>query len=349
MNDKELNQTGGDGSTNQQAVTINNHHNHYGPTETQIRQIQSEIFRENMTVLAGHVAEIVMARGTEFSERLIAEKLLPEPSLMAAFADPSMQIAAYEAQKCYAKSGDVKTADLLLDFLAARAEHPERNLQQIVIDESLAIVPKLTNGLLDILSALFLVNQGLNGIHSFSELEEYLIAGLTPIIDNLIQVPENYNYLKYLNCVEELNDGMAFTDTIMTKAARLMYSGIPVEEFESGYGSVRNFVGFIEPWPHNPSVVKYTWDDFTAIDNVFNNPSIDIGIRGAVHGIRHDRRMNVDTHGNYLLRIPIILRAQNLWFSCPLIKLTTTHIGALIGQAHLKHYAGISTRPVFGG
>lgn len=346
---KELNQSGGDGSRNQQALKIKNVYKNYGPTEAQLLESQIEVFRKNIPILAQAAADLMAERALEFSEKLIIEKLAHKPELLGSFKDPGMQMAAYEAQKHYAKSGDIKMADLLLDFLAARAENNERNLLQIAFDECLSIIPKLTTPLLDKLTALFLVNQGLAGIKSFYELKQYLTRSLHPIISSISENLHQYSYLQYLNCVEQLDEVRAFTDMLITKRARLFYPGIPLDEFERSYGFIEQYAGFIDPCPYNPEVIKYSWDDFLSVNNIFGNESIDINIRGAVTGINGDLRMDVNSRGEELLMIPVIEKAQKLWLSSRMSKLTTTHVGALIGQAHLKNYTGIDTEQILLG
>jgi hypothetical protein len=46
----------------------------------------------------------------------------------------------FEAQKGYIKTGDKDIADILVDILTDRLSLPDRDLKQIVLDESVQVI-----------------------------------------------------------------------------------------------------------------------------------------------------------------------------------------------------------------
>ncbi len=66
--------------------------------------------------------------------------------------NPDFQRALFTVQKEYALTGDDELGDLLVDLLIDRTKQDNRSLLQIVLNESLSVVPKLTNDQLAALS-----------------------------------------------------------------------------------------------------------------------------------------------------------------------------------------------------
>jgi len=141
IKDKTQQQESGDNSANYQAETINQ----YGLSYRDAKDIALDVFRENFISLSEQAKTTAKERAEELVDSFLNEVKEKNPDLLNSVQEPSMQLALYSAQKSYAKTGDKDIADLLVDILVERAEQNERNLKQIVLDESLEVVPKLTN------------------------------------------------------------------------------------------------------------------------------------------------------------------------------------------------------------
>ena len=70
-----------------------------------------------------------------------------------------MQLAVLAAQREYARTGDHALEELLVSVLLDRAREADRNLRQIALEESIAVIPKLTEKQVDILTQNTLVNE----------------------------------------------------------------------------------------------------------------------------------------------------------------------------------------------
>jgi hypothetical protein len=61
-------------------------------------------------------------------------------------------------KKEYAKTGDVDLKEQLLDLLIQRIDSDERSLKQVVLDEAIILLPKLTKDQINLLTLLFSAN-----------------------------------------------------------------------------------------------------------------------------------------------------------------------------------------------
>lgn len=155
MKDKNLNLTSGDNSTSYQAETINVS----GISYSDARQISLDVFNENFLKLSNVAAEIAIKRVEEFTEKLLKEIYQKNPRLINSIKDPGMLCSLYTAQKEYAKTGNKDLRDILIDILIQRAALDTRSLKQIVMDESIEVLQKLTSGQLDLMTIIFVIKQ----------------------------------------------------------------------------------------------------------------------------------------------------------------------------------------------
>ncbi|KAA6340629.1 hypothetical protein EZS27_011518 [termite gut metagenome] len=152
VNDKITKQEGGENSTNLQGGTIivNN-----GITYQDAKNIALDVFKSNYLELSEKAANTAKTRAEELIDDYIFKLQERTPEAINSMENPGMQYAVFTAQKEYAKTGDKELSDMLVDILVDRATQQERNLKQIVLDESLSIVPKLTSNQLDTLTIIF--------------------------------------------------------------------------------------------------------------------------------------------------------------------------------------------------
>ena len=155
INDKVFKQEGGDNSTNLQGQTfiINN-----GISYEDAKGIALDVFKSNYLELSTKAADTAKQRAEELVEDFLQQVKERNPNAINTMEDPGMQYAIFSAQKEYARTGDKNMSDMLVDVLVDRAAFPERNLKQIVLDECLQIIPKLTTSQLDTLTIVFILH-----------------------------------------------------------------------------------------------------------------------------------------------------------------------------------------------
>jgi hypothetical protein len=141
----------GDSSHNNQATNITNNYNSHSLTET--KALFDLLFENNFLKMNAAAAVTAKELASEITEKVI-ERLKNEPELIEQFAKPGMQDSLFNAQKAYAISEDKDLADMLVEMIIERAKVSGKNRQQIVLDESLKVAPKLTGDQMDLLTMI---------------------------------------------------------------------------------------------------------------------------------------------------------------------------------------------------
>ena len=172
INDQVQKQQGGNSSTNLQgqSIVVNQ-----GISYSDARDIALDVYKANFLQLSADAAEVAKCRAEEITDSFLKKLQETNESALEQMRQPSMQAALFEAQKQYAKSGDEDLEHMLVDMLVQRASTPERNTKQIVLDEALNVVSKLTNEQLNILSLNFsLTRLARTGIGNPEDLITYI-------------------------------------------------------------------------------------------------------------------------------------------------------------------------------
>ena len=139
INDRVQKQEAGDGSTNLQGQSIVIHQ---GISYADAREIALDVYKANFIQLSQEAADLARQRATELTDDFLQKLKADNESAVASMSTPGMQAAIYEAQKQYAKTGDKNLEGLLVDILVERAATSERNIKQIVLDESLSVASR---------------------------------------------------------------------------------------------------------------------------------------------------------------------------------------------------------------
>jgi hypothetical protein len=137
----EQNQQGGDNAINAQAgrdVVVQ------GVTYTEARQIATDVYRANALEMQG------------LAKQVATERVKGVPNISEA-ARPDFQHILFEAQKAFARAGDDATEAVLVDLLVQRATESARNIRQVVLNEAVIAVARLTPQQIDLLTLIFLL------------------------------------------------------------------------------------------------------------------------------------------------------------------------------------------------
>lgn len=172
-----------------------------GLTFMEARQIAKDVFDANFIRLADEAASIAASRADALRERFFVQLGRENPEGLQQAKDPGFQHAFYTAQKEQARTGDTDLGDLLVDLLVDRTKHSERDIRQIVLDESLNTAPKLTGGQIATLSSVFFLRYTRNrGVTSHAELGRYLDKFVEPLITKLATSNASFQHLEFTGC-----------------------------------------------------------------------------------------------------------------------------------------------------
>jgi hypothetical protein len=200
-------QEGGDASVNLQAgsdITL-------GANYLEVRQIAMDVFEANFLKLRDEAASLAHKRAEVFIAAFLQEAArngLPE---IPEAKNPDFQYVLFSAQRDYARSGNLDLGELLVQLLVDRARVEERDLKQIVLNESLTVAPKLTSDHLDALSLVFILKyRGLPRIESLADFHLVLDDLVLPFVAGASHKLSAYQHLEYVGC--------AVTTQILTDA-----------------------------------------------------------------------------------------------------------------------------------
>ena len=120
---------------------------------------------------------------------------------MAAFSEPDVQYAVYEAQKSYARFGTKEMLAMLSSLIANRVEYNNTNIcLKVAIDKAIEISGLLTRKHLDYLALLFAISQvRFGGINDIKQLNDRLLMldSFYPNVDTSV-----FSYINLLGCLQ---------------------------------------------------------------------------------------------------------------------------------------------------
>jgi len=229
---KDQTQKGGDNSTNIQAggsVTV-----HQGLTISEARQIALDVFRENYLALAGEAADVARKRAEEITEKFLKKLQEQHADGVTQAKEPDFQHAIFTVQKEFARCGDTKLGDLLVDLLVDRTRHVSRSILQIVLNESLVVAPKLTEDQLAALSLIFLFRYTIQeGALSHDSFYDYLDRYVFPFSGLIHKKDACYQHLEYSGCGAVGVGSRKLIEIFLKNYAGLFSNGFDESQFQA--------------------------------------------------------------------------------------------------------------------
>jgi len=179
--------------------------NRSGVIYTEIKQIVSDLFEQNMLKMSNEATKLINVRRDTFSDLLIANMQTANPDGFQAFADPGFQYSLYTALQQYAKTGNDQLQGVLIDMLVKRTMVGNRELNQIAIDEAIAVSGKISSKQLYLLALIYLTTQQQRGFHTLEELGEYFSSAISGQdfykTEDRTQAKEEMAHLAYAGCI----------------------------------------------------------------------------------------------------------------------------------------------------
>lgn len=341
LNDKVQKQTAGDQSTNLQGGSIVIHQ---GISYADAKEIALDVYKANFLTLAQDAASMAVQRAEKLTDDFLSRLQEEVPDTMESMRDPSMQMAIFNAQREYAKTGDSELEDLLVDILIERAKETERTIRQIVLDESLTIAAKLTPDQMDALTVNFLITRTKNHrLLSLSALEDYLDKQLLPFAGNLSDSESCYAHLEYAGCGSTVQLGgwgkieARFRDSY----PGLFCKGVTGEELAQVLTDPDNYRAVLVPCLHDPTRVQVNAMDIEVIKKHCKDNGFDAEGEKKLCALFDKSRMSEAEVKDYFLRIrPKLKELFALWDESMLSHFTLTTVGIAIAQANFRRKTG---------
>ncbi|MCM3147002.1 LPO_1073/Vpar_1526 family protein [Bacillus pumilus] len=198
-NNNKYKQNGGQNSVNLQGENVHYH----GLTYSDAKEIAQDVFVKNFHELSAEAGEVAKQRANEVLDDLMVKLEKIQDKVFESFRDPDVQYQIYNVQKEYARNGDKDLAEMLTDLLVARVKESNRNLKQILLNESISVLPKLNSTQVNILTWVFLCRRvQYNQADNLLRLQKFLKQFYEPLSLEIeeLQINSNYLHLQYAGC-----------------------------------------------------------------------------------------------------------------------------------------------------
>lgn len=248
MLDKEHRQSIGNDSVGIQAEhNINIDMNVYnGLTYADVKTISLDVFEQNFYKLSNVAKETATLRVQELTDKFLNQLWSQNQSGISQVIDPDFQYDLFIAQRDYARCGDPTLSNMLVRLLIERTRETERSRLQIVLNESIKIVSKLTKDELNALTAMFVLEYYSEKLEfdKIADLANYITTSILPLWSSTRNENSVIAHLCYAGCGFH-----TFYATLgLEEFLRSRYTGSPIERFYDLKTSIENEDSKIKPF-----------------------------------------------------------------------------------------------------
>lgn len=208
---------------------------HEGLSYKDARQVALDVFKANSSVYTEIAKKTIDERVVNITDDIFTMIYSELPDTVEKLVEPAVQDTLLKIQKEYAKNDDPALKERLIALLKNRLKADEKDMETIVLDETLEIVPKLTGIQLNILSLHLTVLRILH--HEVTNRDTFFHMLTSKILlfysDHMSKTME-YAHLQYLGCIGILSEGSTYKpieEIFRNRYAGLFSRGFSKEEF----------------------------------------------------------------------------------------------------------------------
>jgi len=339
MLNKDQEQNVAEGSTAIQAggnVTVT------GLTYTEVRNVALDVFKANFYELAGVAKEIARARAEEITEAFLSKLRQENPAGFEKSDDPDFQYALFTVQKEYARNGDKELGDLLVDLLVDRSKQEQRDILQIVLNESLITAPKLTENQLAVLAMVFLFRYTQDfGVGNHQAFAKYLDTYVTPFASKLVKNMACYQHLEFSG-----SGAIGLGEQSLENILGMTYQGQFLKGFEEKEIIDRGISIGLDPrlfvsCLNDPSKLQVRANSKELLDKALEEYAILAEDRAQLHALFDLGKMNDPEIKDKCVEIrPYMSNLFETWSESAMKNFTLTSVGIAIGHANIKRLVG---------
>lgn len=341
MLNKDQSQNVGDGATAYQAggsVTIVN----VGLTASEARNIALDVAKATFYELTGAAKETASIRVEEITEQVIKKLETDFPEGLQKAKEPDFQYALYTVQKEYARNGDKDLGDLLVDLLVDRSKQDQRDILQIVLNESLATAPKLTDTHLAALAVIFLFRYTQNfGVGNHQMLGDYLDKHLLPFVPKLSKNHAGYQHLQFSGCGSIGLGEISLEGILGTIYQGQFLKGFEQSEIANRAGSVGLDSRFFIPCLNDATKWQVNANYKENLEKQLDVQGVSSVDRTKILALFDLGKMSEPEIKEKLIAIrPYMAEVLETWSNSPMKSFTLTSVGMAIGHANIKRLIG---------
>lgn len=334
MSDKQI-QKSGDDSFNIQAKSVNIQ---TGLTYSDVREIALDVFKNNFASLSAVAADTAKNRAEEITEKFLTELEKRNREAVNQAQNPDFQYSLLTVQKEYAKTGDKNLGDLLVDILVERTKVDQRGLLQIVLNESLAVAPKLTTSQLCALSIIFSVKYTRYLLMtSLDNLVEYIENRFAPFAKDLPMSQASYQHLEFAGCGSISIGTSNINDILKRNYPGVFTKGFSKEQFDSEIGQISGCEKLLIPCLRNHTLFQFNAADYDMLKKKTEEEGIDETEYTKIEAFWKRYLMK-----NEELKEDLINKNENMaivydvWENTPMRNMSLTSVGIAIAHAYTR-------------
>lgn len=313
-----------------------------GLTYAEVRDVALDVFRANFYELAGVAKETAKARAEEITEGFLTKLQKEHPAGLEKSHDPDFQYALFTVQKEYARNGDKDLGDLLVDLLVDRSKQEQRDILQIVLNESLSTAPKLTESQLAVLAVIFLFKYTRNfGVVNHQMLAEYLDKHVVPFASKIVKNMTCYQHLEFSGC-GAIGLGARNLESILgTTYQGQFLKGFDEKEVVDRGISIGLDQRFFIPCLNDPTKLQVRANSKDLLDKVFEEYAISSEDCAKITDLFDVGKMNDAEIKDKCIEIsPYMAGLFETWSGSAMKNFTLTSVGIAIGHANIKRLVG---------
>ena len=308
----------------------------------EVKEIALTVFENNFYKLAGKAKETAMNRAEDVTEKFVKKLQVENPSGISKSEDPDFQHALFTVQQNYARSGDNDLGDLLIDLLVDRSKHDQRDILQIVLNESLSTAPKLTDFHLAILAACFLFKYTQNsGIISHEKFGDYLDKRLLPFIKKFKKNESAFQHLEFTGCGSIGMGESSLPDILFASYSGLFIKGFDKAEIDNRNISTNVFETFFTPCLNDVNKFQINVLSKENLETKMKVAVIDANEQVKLLELFELNKMNSEEIKNKTILIRAYMQDFfDFWQESSIKNFTLTSVGIAIGHANIKRLSG---------
>lgn len=172
-----------------------------GVAVEEIRAVASDIFKADFVRLMDRAEILAEARAKKVLDDYLERVAAVNPYALNYADDPDFRYALFAAQKASARSGDPHLQDILVEMLVQRSLQDPRSLIQLVLNESLDVVPRITNGQINALVIAFVMQRvEFSVVSTFENFLKTMDAYIAPFSSNIATSMASFSHIEYSGC-----------------------------------------------------------------------------------------------------------------------------------------------------
>lgn len=315
---------------------------HVGVTSSEARAIALDVARATFYELTGAAKETATMRVEEITDQVIKKLEKDFPAGLQKAKDPDFQYALFTVQKEYARNGDKDLGDLLVDLLVDRSKQDQRDILQIVLNESLSTAPKLTDTHLAALAVVFLLKYTQNfAIGNHQLLGEYLDKHLFPFVSKLSKNHAGFQHLEFSGCGSMGLAGTSLEGIFGTVYQGQFLKGFDQSEIANRAISIGLAASFFISCLNDPSKLQVNANSKEGLEKNFDAHGVSPEDQAKILELFNLGKMSDPEIKEKLIAIrPYMAEVFETWTSSPMQTFTLTSVGMAIGHANIKRLVG---------